>query len=96
MRRCELTANIPPKELRQKLALNQIPFWAALGVTQSGGSRYENGRTMPEPVRELLRLVHVEQIDLKNFRREDQLIIDYLKADAPALYKRLKKAASKR
>ena len=30
--------------IRQKLGLNQQQFWARLGVTQSGGSRYENGR----------------------------------------------------
>ena len=50
--------------IRQRLGLNQDEFWTAIGVTQSGGSRYEAGRDMPKPVRELLRLVHVEQVDL--------------------------------
>ena len=49
-----------PREIRRKLGLNQQQFWSKIGVTQSGGSRYESGRNMPRPVRELLRLVHVD------------------------------------
>ena len=45
--------------IRRKLGLNQQQFWSKIGVTQSGGSRYESGRNMPKPVRELLRLVRV-------------------------------------
>ena len=48
-----------PREIRRRLGLNQEQFWTQIGVTQSGGSRYESGRDMPKPVRELLRLVHV-------------------------------------
>lgn len=44
------------REIRKKLGLNQNEFWSKIGVTQSGGSRYESGRNMPKPVRELLRL----------------------------------------
>ena len=51
-----------PREIRRKLRMNQQEFWSRIGVTQSGGSRYESGRTMPKPVRELLRLVHIEGI----------------------------------
>lgn len=45
-------------ELRRKLKLNQQEFWSALGVTQSGGSRYENGRTIPTSVKLLLTIVY--------------------------------------
>ena len=38
---------IDAREIRRKLGLNQQQFWSTLGVTQSGGSRYENGRHMP-------------------------------------------------
>lgn len=38
---------------RKRLGLNQSEFWAALGVTQSGGSRYEAGRRIPKPVMKL-------------------------------------------
>ena len=48
---------IDAREIRRKLGMNQQQFWSTLGVTQSGGSRYESGRNMPKPVRELLRLV---------------------------------------
>ncbi|BBF84779.1 hypothetical protein DLM_1154 [Aquitalea magnusonii] len=81
-----------PREIRRKLGLNQQEFWSRIGVTQSGGSRYESGRNMPKPVRELLRLVHVEQIDLSKVRREDFEIVEYLKETHPDLYKSLRKA----
>lgn len=82
-----------PREIRRKLGLNQQEFWTKIGVTQSGGSRYESGRRMPKPVRELLRLVHVEQIDISRIKKEDVEILDYLKESHPDLYKSLRKAA---
>jgi len=82
-----------PREIRRKLGLNQQQFWSRIGVTQSGGSRYESGRNMPRPVRELLRLVHVEQIDIQRIKRDDVDVVDYLKSEDPELYKTLKKAA---
>lgn len=84
---------ISPREIRRKLGLNQQDFWTQIGVTQSGGSRYESGRRMPKPVKELLRLVHVEGLDLSKLKREDVDIIEYLKESQPDLYKSLKKAA---
>ena len=64
-----------------------------LGVTQSGGSRYESGRNIPRPVQQLLRLVHVEQIDIAKIKREDFEVVEYLKASDPELFKSLKKQA---
>ena len=84
---------IDAREIRRKLGLNQQQFWSTLGVTPSGGSRYESGRNMPKPVRELLRLVHVEQIDIKSIKREDWDVVEYLKGQEPELYKSLKKSA---
>ncbi|MCL4469861.1 MAG: helix-turn-helix domain-containing protein [Sulfuricella sp.] len=81
-----------PREIRRKLGLNQQEFWTQIGVTQSGGSRYESGRNMPKPVRELLRLVHVEQLDLSRVKKEDFEVIDFLKSQHPDLYKSIKKA----
>jgi len=81
-----------PKEIRQKLGLNQQEFWSKVGVTQSGGSRYESGREIPKAVRELLRLVHVEHIDLTKIKRDDLLVAAMLKVQHPDLYKNLKKA----
>lgn len=84
---------IEPREIRRKLGLNQQQFWSQIGVTQSGGSRYESGRNMPKPVRELLRLVHVEQIDIQRVKREDLDVVEFLKSEDPTLYKTLKKSA---
>lgn len=44
------------RALRQKLNLNQSEFWAPFQTTQSGGSRYESGRDIPEPVQVLLNI----------------------------------------
>src|SRR5512145_1007030 len=76
--------------------MNQEQFWTQIGVTQSGGSRYESGREMPRPVKELLRLVHVEQIDLSQVKRVDFEIISYLKDSHPDLYRNLRKAVKGR
>lgn len=47
------------QELRKKkLGLNQSDFWKPLGVTQSGGSRYESGRNIPKPIQLLLEIVY--------------------------------------
>jgi predicted transcriptional regulator len=81
-----------PREIRRKLGLNQHDFWSKVGVTQSGGSRYESGRSMPRPVRELVRLVHIEQIDLTKIRKDDLIVAGLLKTENPDLYKSLKKA----
>ncbi|MBI2311202.1 MAG: helix-turn-helix domain-containing protein [Betaproteobacteria bacterium] len=94
MKASEKLAN--PREIRRKLGLNQQEFWGKIGVTQSGGSRYESGRNMPRPVRELLRLVHVERLDLHRIRREDMDVLDYLKSRDPEQYRNLKKAAKGR
>lgn len=48
---------------RKELGINQSDFWKPVGVTQSGGSRYEAGRNIPAPVRKLIYLVYVNCID---------------------------------
>ena len=82
-----------PREIRRKLGLNQHDFWSKVGVTQSGGSRYESGRNMPRPVRELVRLVHIEHIDLGKIKKDDLAVAALLKSQNPELYKSLKKTA---
>ena len=46
------------KEYRRKQGMNQSEFWSRVGVTQSGGSRYESGRSIPRPVQLLLQLAY--------------------------------------
>ena len=90
----KLFEKIPnPADIRHKLGMNQQEFWGRLGVTQSGGSRYESGRNMPRPVRELLRIVHVEHVDLAKIRGEDFEVIDHLKQTNPKLLTSLRQAA---
>jgi len=96
MNSTKLVDKTEPREIRRKLGLNQQQFWSKIGVTQSGGSRYESGRNMPKPVRELLRLVHVEQIDIQRIKREDVDVVEYLKSAEAGLYKTLKKSAKLR
>lgn len=87
------TEKLDVREIRRKLGMNQQQFWSRIGVTQSGGSRYESGRNIPRPVQQLLRLVHVEQIDIAKVKREDFEVIEYLKAHDPEMFKGLKKQA---
>lgn len=84
---------IDAREIRRKLGMNQQQFWSKLGVTQSGGSRYESGRNMPRPVQHLLRLVHVEQIDIAKIRKDDYEVIEFLRSQKSDLFKELKKEA---
>ena len=46
-----------PREHRRRVGLNQSSYWTRLGVTQSGGSRYESGRDMPAPLSILMVLL---------------------------------------
>lgn len=44
--------------IRKKLRLNQAEFWLPLGITQSGGSRYESGRNIPRPAQKLIAIAY--------------------------------------
>lgn len=87
------TEKLDVREIRRKLGMNQSQFWSKIGVTQSGGSRYESGRNIPRPVQALLRLVHIEQVDISKVKREDIEVAEYLKSSNPELFKNLKKEA---
>lgn len=78
-----------PKAIRKQLGMNQQEFWSKIGVTQSGGSRYESGRNMPKPVQELLRVVHIEGIDLSRIRKDDLRALEYLKNKHPNLFEKI-------
>lgn len=60
------------KELRLKLGMTQQAFWNHLGITQSGGCRYESGRRVPNPTRMLIELVYFQHGEryLKRLRSE--------------------------
>lgn len=85
--------DVDVREIRRKLGMNQSQFWSKIGVTQSGGSRYESGRNIPRPVQALLRLVHIEQIDIGKIKKEDLEVTEYLRSSNPDLFKSLKKEA---
>lgn len=59
------------RALRRKLDLNQTEFWNRLGVSQSGGSRYESGRPVPTPVAVLAQLIYVKRNDPINVNELD-------------------------
>jgi transcriptional regulator with XRE-family HTH domain len=80
--------------LRKSAGLNQTDFWEPLGVTQSGGARYEMGRRLPKPVQQLLRLVYIEKVDLDKIRRADMDLLAYLKSEERDTYKRLQQKAA--
>lgn len=39
---------------RRATGRTQTEFWSLLGITQSGGARYENGRSLPRPLQMLI------------------------------------------
>lgn len=41
---------------RDALGVNQAEFWRSVGITQSGGSRFESGRNIPRTVKMLVAL----------------------------------------
>lgn len=43
--------------LRKRMRMTQSDFWGLVRVTQSGGSRYEQGRSIPPPTKLLLEFV---------------------------------------
>lgn len=55
------------KAVRYSLDMGQGVFWKRVFVTQSGGSRYENGRNIPEAVKTLLKLVYTSPADSETF-----------------------------
>ena len=71
----ENTISFDPRSLRLQLDMNQQEFWSAIGVTQSGGSRYENDRRIPRPVMELLRLRYQLGIPLEGITPDNAPII---------------------
>ena len=92
----KIDKNLNLRKLRRDLGMNQHAFWSAVGVTQSGGSRYETGRSMSNPVRELVRLVHLEGINLAKVRGDHCLAGAELQRANPALYKKLLQQAQTR
>lgn len=86
--------DMAPRALRVKLGLTQSEFWAPVGVSQSGGSRYESGRKLPVSISTLLYLVHIEQIDLGTLQGDTVRVGDYLQAHEPETFATLLAAAS--
>lgn len=76
-------------KLRKQLELNQRDFWAKLGVTQSGGSRYENGCPMPLPVQKLFDLGYIKQVDFDLIHKDDIAVIEHLRITDRVGYKEL-------
>lgn len=57
----EITGEVA-KALRERGGLTQKAFWNSIGITQSGGSRYEQVKLIPKPVRILIYTMYVAGI----------------------------------
>lgn len=86
--------NLNPRLLRDRTGLNQTDFWSAVGVTQSGGSRYEDGRRLPKPVQQLLHLTYVLKVDLSRLRAGDVALLAYLKSERWPVYRKLRRESA--
>lgn len=51
------------RDFRQIMRENQTAFWRRFGVSQTRGSRFERGKSMPLPVLILMRLYLLRVID---------------------------------
>ena len=76
----------PPKDLRMELGLTQADFWMPVGVSQSGGSRYESGRKLPASTSTLLHLVHIEGLDINQLDGNDVRVGRRLRETDPEAY----------
>ena len=83
-----------PKELRSQLGLTQSDFWSPVGVSQSGGSRYESGRKLPAAISTLLHLVHIEKLDLSLLKGDDHRVGQRLREIDPVVYAAVLKKAT--
>lgn len=65
------------RALREKSGKSQKEFWQSVGITQSGGCRYEGGAVIPKPIRQLLFIFYVAELKI-NTSTEDgaQAIIE--------------------
>lgn len=88
--KAKCTTNTPgnPREIRRNLGLNQQEFWSKIGVTQSGGSRYESGRGMPRPVEMLFQLCYVDGINLGDITPKRVKAGKWLEETVPELFER--------
>lgn len=87
--------NVSPKELRKQLHLTQSDFWAPVGVSQSGGSRYESGRKLPSSTSALLHLVHIEGVNISQICGDDYRVGKYLRETDPETFALLLKSFKK-
>lgn len=67
--------------LRHQLGMNQTDFWAKLGVTQSGGARCENAKSITLPVFKLLRLQYLEGVDVDQTDRNAIIVAEKFKRE---------------
>lgn len=74
-------------EMRKLARENQQEFWTRFGVTQSGGSRYESGRDMPESTAILIALFADGKISDDDIEKAKKKLPKYRKL------RQLKKAA---
>lgn len=82
---CEIIDGGTVLALRTQLGLTQSEFWLPLGVTQSGGSRYEGERGMPAAVKLLVQLAYGSEAEARQ-------VLTRLRAHTPASQGSLGKA----
>jgi transcriptional regulator with XRE-family HTH domain len=88
---------VNPKDLRIANDLTQQEFWEKVGITQSGGSRYETGdRTIPNSLAQILRLTYIEHVNLEDVSRDSVEVAKLLKKEHPEMYDSLLKEVKMR
>lgn len=62
--RKQITPIADYRESRFHARLSQHEYWGRVGVTQTAGSRYENGAHIPLPIVVLAHLIYVQKLDV--------------------------------
>ena len=64
------------KALREEAGLTQKAFWNSMGLTQSGGSKYEQNNRIPRPIRILIYTMYVAgiKVDATSKSGTEQLV----------------------
>ncbi|PLX76734.1 MAG: hypothetical protein C0607_03470 [Azoarcus sp.] len=74
---------INTKQYRRSLRESQAVFWGRLGVTQSGGSRYESGRDMPQSAAMLAALYALGYVSDDELREVRELLAPFYGTKTP-------------
>ncbi|MDC7692618.1 helix-turn-helix domain-containing protein [Vogesella indigofera] len=77
------------RTIRKESGLTQEDFWGIIGITQAGGSRYEQEQRVSPSTQLLIELVHIKGIEPALACGADMAVGRHLRLEQPHEYERL-------